>query len=141
MDLEREKVEVDNLSLKTLGIKNKDDEWINFSDNSEYSEDQMTKFLEKNVDKGDTVYLHVDEDGYYHKISFDQTQQKDSKDRDFSKGKNYEREDGGKAGRIRSQVALKSAVEYVKSLDRNVEPNEVTSVAQSFKDWLKKGEI
>jgi len=57
-------------------------------------------------------------------------------DRGVQKGSSVESPDGSKDARINRKVALKSAVEYTKGVDEDVEPATVTSIADDFRRWL-----
>jgi len=134
--MNRKKITVETLSTKTQGIKSEDGTWYNLSNNSDFSEDQMKKFLKNNIDNGDEIFLHVDDDGYYHKISFDKSGGgSDGSGSGFSKGSEHD----SNSDKIMKQVALKSSVEFQKSLSDDTTAQDVVSVAQTFYDWLRNG--
>ena len=135
--MSRKKITVGAVSPGNRGIKDEDDNWHNLSKNSEYSKEQMEKFLKKNVDSGDTVFLHMDGDSdkYYKKVSFDKSSSSGSSGKDFSKGSEH----SSNNNKIMKQVALKSSVEFQKSLSDDTSQQDVVSVAQTFYDWLREG--
>ena len=133
--MNRKKIKVDTLSTKTQGIKSEDGTWYNLSNNSDFSEDQMKKFLKNNIDNGDEIFLHIDDDGYYHKISFDKSGSSGGYGKDFRKGSEHD----SNSDKIMKQVALKSSVEFQKSLSDDTSQQDVVSVAQTFYDWLRDG--
>ena len=130
--MSRKYIEVDAYSKKTLGIKDRNDDWYNFDgSNASRNEEEVRNDIGR-IDKGDSVYLTISSDGKYTDFQIDK--------KGFSKGGDLDSGSGGmsKSVRIRRQSALKSAVEFCKVSD-GVSKEDVLALATQFNNWLKNG--
>lgn len=117
------------------GIKSSDGQWYNiskFADNK-----QTLQETQRNVEEGDVLELSLNSDNFIEDMKV--VDDKGGADNDFVRAvdaSNQRKDRGGKADRIQRQVALKTAVEYAKTVDRGLEPEEVVAVADTFNGWL-----
>jgi len=113
-------------STKNLGIKDQNENWYNFSEDSDYSEDQVKNFLEEKISKGDKVKLKL-KDGDYTKIVLDKKQGKKSGKSDTEKN-------------INKNVALKCATELCKDdFPNEIGTDKVINVAKRLETYLNEG--